>query len=100
MPSDCLEIDPGSFIPASPTGLRVVKTDDKVYLSWKENPEVWIKGYRIYRKEQEGRFAPVADVAVPMFLDEGQNTVRTSYYVTALGPGKESSPSSAVNTGP
>jgi hypothetical protein len=100
MPSECLEIDPGSFIPARPTDLRVVQADDKIYLSWKENPETWIRGYRIYRIELGGRFVPVADVVVPMFLDEGPAAVRTSYYVTALGPVKESSPSGSVSVGP
>jgi hypothetical protein len=46
-PSADLEINPQSFIPARPTDLRYVASQNKGYLSWKENAETWVKGYKV-----------------------------------------------------
>jgi hypothetical protein len=99
-PSECLEVDPQSFLPGNSSDVRFVRTEGKLYLSWKENPETWIKGYRVYRKKGQGQFMPVADVPIPLFVDEEPINVLTFYYITALGPVKESSPSETVRVNP
>ena len=99
-PSECLEVDPQSFLPVHPSDVRFVRTAGKLYVSWKENPETWIKGYRIYRKKGQGQFRPAEDVPIPLFVDEEPINVPTSYYITALGPVKESSPSGIVSVNP
>ena len=98
--SECLEVDPQSFLPVHPSDVRFVRTEGKLYVSWKENPETWIKGYRVYRKKGQGQFIPAADVPIPLFVDEEPIEVPTSYYVTAIGPAKESSPSGTVSVNP
>ena len=99
-PSECLEVDPQSFLPVHPSDVRFVRTEGNLYISWKENAETWIKGYRVYRKKGQGQFMPVADVLIPLFVDEEPINVLTSYYITALGPVKESSPSGTVSVNP
>jgi len=99
-PSADLEINPQSFIPAMPTDLRYVTSQNKGYLSWRENAETWIKGYKVYRARASGESLPVATVPVPLFVDDDPVTAGTSYYVTALGPVKESRPSEVVRVNP
>lgn len=98
--SNDLEIDPASFVPASPQDMRYVRAENKLYLSWRENPESWIHGYKVYKKGAEGQYTPVAEVNIPLFIDEGTIREGTSYYITALGPVKESAPSQAVSIKP
>ncbi len=99
-PSADLEVNPQSFVPASPTDLRYARTDGKGYLSWKENAEAWVKGYRVYRRASSGEYLPAGDVSVPLFVDEIPVKSSTSYYVTSLGPVKESSPSETMSVNP
>jgi hypothetical protein len=99
-PSPDLEVNPQSFIPAKPTDLRYVRSQNKGYLSWKENAETWIKGYKVYRAMASGEHVPVAMVPVPLFVDDDPVSVRTYYYVTALGPVEESAPSEVVRVNP
>lgn len=99
-PSECLEVNPQSFLPSNPLDVRFVKTEDKLYLSWKENPETWLKGYRVYEKKGTGQFIPVAEVPIPLFVDEQPINTRIFFYVTAVGPLKESSPSETVSVNP
>jgi len=102
-PSLDLEVNPQSFIPAKPADLRYVGSvglQKKGYLSWKENAETWIKGYKVYRARASGEHVPVATVLVPLFVDDDPVNVVTSYYVTALGPVKESVPSEVVRLNP
>jgi hypothetical protein len=99
-PSPDLEVNPQSFIPAKPTDLRYVRSQNKGYLSWKENAETWIKGYKVYRAMASGEHVPVATVPVPLFVDDDPVSVRTYNYVTALGPVQESAPSEVVRVNP
>ncbi|MGO9379769.1 MAG: hypothetical protein ACLP29_14650 [Dissulfurispiraceae bacterium] len=98
--SECLEVNPQSFLPSIPADVRFVRTAGKLYLSWKGNPETWLKGYRVYRKKGTGQFMPVGDVQMPLFVDEEPINLPTSYYITALGPVKESSPSKIESFNP
>lgn len=92
--SDELEINPADFIPSTPTGLIYVPIDKKILLLWKESPETWVKGYRIYRKKTPDKdFTLIGEVISPVFTDQEHLDSKTIYYITALGPIKESQPS-------
>jgi hypothetical protein len=95
-----LEVNTQSFIPARPTDLRYVGSQNKGYLSWKENAETWVRGYKVYRSRASGESLPVATVSIPLFVDDEPVNVGTSYHVTALGPVKESGPSETVSVNP
>ncbi len=99
--SENLEVDPGLFRPSAPKDLGYVVVDESVYLIWNNNPEGWIQGYRIYRKRaSEHEFHAVGKAPVPAFKDEEGLGEPTSYYVTAMGPKAESSPSAFVEVHP
>lgn len=93
-PSEEIEVNPADFIPSSPSGLMYVPLDKKIYLLWKENPELWIKGYRVYRKRLlEEKFSLIGEIVTPVFADSEASDSKTIYYITAVGPQKESPPS-------
>jgi hypothetical protein len=100
-PSEELEVNPESFIPSKPTGLKYVPSEKKVYLMWNENPETWTKGYRIYRKRiSENEFRLTGEAVTPAFTDNEPLSSKRSYYITAVGPKKESIPSDVVEVHP
>lgn len=95
-PSEEIEVNPADFIPSSPSGLMYVPLDKKIYLLWKENPEIWIKGYRVYRKRLlEDKFTLIDEIVTPVFTDSESPDSKAIYYITAVGPQKES-PSSEM----
>ncbi|MCX7793327.1 MAG: hypothetical protein N2257_02815 [Thermodesulfovibrionales bacterium] len=81
-------VRPEDYIPSKPEGLRFVLSDKKVMLTWKENPEKWIKGYRIYRSYGES-FTPVGEAAYPLYVDEPGDFKEVIYRITAVGPSRE-----------
>jgi fibronectin type 3 domain-containing protein/predicted small lipoprotein YifL len=90
-PSQELEVNPSHFIPSPPSDIRVTKTDGRVYMMWKESPEAWTRGYRVYRKRNgDAEFGMIGETPIPTFTD----TVKTSgnywYMIRARGPIKES----------
>jgi len=87
------EINPFEFIPSSPSGLQAVVKKENVYLRWKEAPETWIVGYKVYRKinKKEG-FIFLGETQTPAFLDKDKPSTKRNYRVTALGPSKEGPP--------
>jgi hypothetical protein len=92
-PSREIEVSPSNFIPTPPSDIRVVKTQGKIYITWKESPEMWVKGYRVYRKlEEEKDFVLLGEVKTPAFTDEGKPGRRTWYMIRAEGPLSESEP--------
>ena len=100
-PSAELEVNPGSFVPSGPSGLKYVIGDKKIYLMWNENSETWLKGYRIYRKRaSDPEFSLAGESVAPAFADNELLTSTTYYYVTALGPEKESIASESVVVAP
>lgn len=100
-PSEDLEVNPESFVPSKPAKLKYVPSEKKVYLMWDENPEIWVKGYRIYRKRaSEAEFKPIGESVSPAFTDNEPLSSKTIYYVTALGPRKEGIPSDSVEVHP
>lgn len=90
-------VDPLTFIPSKPEGFQTVVADDKVVISWKENPELWITKYRIYEKvnEKDG-FKPAKESVTPVFTLREKTVMKHIYRVTAVGPLKESEPSEVI----
>jgi fibronectin type 3 domain-containing protein len=93
-PSAEIEVTPSLFVPSAPTELRGLRAQGKIILMWRESPETWVKGYRIYRKkEKEKEFTLLDEVKVPTFSDTGRAGKKVRYMVRALGPSQESEPS-------
>ncbi|MFA4827804.1 MAG: hypothetical protein WC855_08280 [Thermodesulfovibrionales bacterium] len=95
--SDEIEVNPADFVPLRPEGLQAIFAGDKAVISWKENPEVWVKKYRVYRKtnEEEG-FKLAGEPVTPAFTDREKTGTKHVYQITAVGPSKESEFSGAV----
>jgi fibronectin type 3 domain-containing protein len=88
-----LEVNPAHFVPSPPADLRIVRGKDKVHLMWKESPEPWVKGYRVYRRRgKEQEFALLGQVRIPTFTDAEKIKGKVSYMIRALGPQSESEP--------
>ncbi|MBA3071270.1 MAG: fibronectin type III domain-containing protein [Nitrospirae bacterium] len=92
-----ITVDPSTFIPTKPEGFQTVVADDRVVVSWKENPEMWVTKYRIYDKvnEKDG-FKLVKESVTPAFTLREKIGIKHTYMVTAVGPLKESEPSETV----
>jgi len=86
-PSSVIVIGPEDFVPSPPTKVRVVKAEGASVIEWAENPERWVRGYRIYRIKNS-EMSLIGESPTPAFIDisppEG-----VSYRVSALGPVKE-----------
>jgi len=83
-------IDPLKFIPSAPEALQAVVTNETIYLIWKEPPETWITGYKVYREidKKEG-FLFIGETRTPAFIDNETPFIKRNYRVTAMGPSKE-----------
>ncbi|MEW6419802.1 MAG: hypothetical protein AB1480_17085 [Nitrospirota bacterium] len=91
--SEEIEIHPSEFIPSSPSALQAVVTEENVYLMWKEVPERWIVGYRVYREINKGEgFVLIGETQTPSFIDKDRPVTQRNYRITALGPSKEGPP--------
>lgn len=89
--SEEIAVRPYDYKPAPPSDLRIVMGDDRVYLIWKESPEQWVTGYRIYRKyEGEAEFRVLGETKTPAFTDNTKINRRALYMIKALGPSNES----------
>ncbi len=85
-----IKIDPSGLIPSKPEGLEAIAKDDGVYLIWKEPPEPWISGYKIYRKnESDDDYVFIGKTQIPTFVDKDKPLSRRNYRVAALGPVRE-----------
>lgn len=86
-----VEVSSSHFIPSPPSDLRIVAGDDKVFLIWKESPESWVRGYRIYRmREGDTGFQVIGEVNLPAFTDTEVSARKVRYSIRALGPSQES----------
>jgi fibronectin type 3 domain-containing protein len=91
--SEEIKIDPADFVPSSPENLKAVATQESVYLTWKEPPENWVTGYKVYREiEGEKDFKFIAETPIPSFIDKEAPLTKRNYRVTALGPSREGPP--------
>ena len=90
------------FAPAPPQGLVVVQEGEAVRLFWNPNRERDLKGYRVYRRVDEGEWSQVGPEVVEqsLFLDRDVQVDRRLHYrVTSLDradPPNESGPSESV----
>src|SRR5208283_866100 len=90
-PSEVLEVDPGTFVPSKPSGLKYVYAPQGVVLMWKENSESWVTQYRVYRRRaMESSYNIIGEAVTPTFKDNEPVASDTFYYITALGPSRES----------
>lgn len=90
-PSEELVVSPSDFVPSAPEGLQAVISEDKVYLIWKEVPETWIEGYKVYRETENG-YMIIGETTIPTFIDNETPLTKRNYRVTAFGPSKEGPP--------
>jgi fibronectin type 3 domain-containing protein len=96
--SEEIKIDPSDLIPSKPEGLQAIVREDDVYLIWKEPPETWISGYRIYRKtETDEDYMLIGETQVPAFIDNEKPLTFRNYRISALGPVKEGPPAEIKN---
>jgi fibronectin type 3 domain-containing protein len=91
--SEEIEINPSEFVPSAPVGIQAIATEENIYLTWKESPETWIVGYKVYREidKKEG-FLFIGETQTPVFIDKDKPLLKRNYRVTAMGPSKESPP--------
>ena len=95
--SEEVEVNPSHFVPLAPTDLRVVRSTDKIHLIWKESPEPWVKGYRVYRrKDKEQGFTFLGETIIPAFTDTEKVKGKVWYIIRAIGSQSESEPLTGV----
>ena len=100
-PSEAVAITPRDvFAPEPPKGLREVATETAVELSWKQNAETDLAGYRVRRWQQGAEPAPIHDELLRSPSHSDQNVARGQEYlyaVTAVDQdGNESEPSETI----
>jgi hypothetical protein len=99
--SEAVSITPHDiFAPEKPAGLRAVATETSVELSWEQNAEPDLAGYRV-RRRQQGSEPVVLNEALlesPSYSDhEVARGLQYSYEITAVDDeGNESTPSEAI----
>jgi len=93
-----IRIDPAKLVPSPPSNLQAVPSVENVYLIWKESPDTWIKGYKIYRETDKKKgFILIGETQIPSFIDKEKPSKKRHYRVTAVGPVQESAPAEAKN---
>ena len=92
-----LTINPqDTFPPAAPTGLHAIPASGSIELSWENNTESDLAGYRIYRAVPGGNWERIAATGIPGFSDRNVEKGKTyRYAVSAVDQaGNESTRSS------
>lgn len=90
--SEAFYADSTLVVPETPRGQDITTYEGSVLIYWNENPEKWIRGYRIYRAHAGGEFLPLAETPTPAYKDIPGSEGTFAYRVTALGPGEAESP--------
>jgi len=88
-----------TFPPAVPAGLHASAAPESVELTWEQNTEPDLAGYRIYRAPPDGAFAKIAEVTqVPTYSDHAVEHGKTyRYAISAFDQaGNESARSASV----
>ncbi len=83
------------FIPSKPEEIFWTINEYGAYISWKEVPEKWIIGYKIYRKySKEANFQLIGTTKIPLFFDDDyniNNIQKPVYYrISTQGPLRDS----------
>ncbi|MFW7413411.1 PQQ-dependent sugar dehydrogenase [Demequina sp. SO4-18] len=99
--------EPDTTPPAAPTGLNATSGDGTVALTWDDQAEPDLAGYRIYRSETAGTIDPATDTPIATVAEPGHtddtvtNDVEYFYLVTAIDDaGNQSAPSAEVSATP
>lgn len=100
-PSEAVAVTPRDvFAPAIPTGMRDVATETAVELSWEQNQEPDLAGYRVLRWQEGSEPVPVHEELLPSPSYSDTNVSRGQQYlyaVTAVDQdGNESEPSEPI----
>ncbi|MCK4911374.1 MAG: fibronectin type III domain-containing protein [Thermodesulfovibrionales bacterium] len=92
-----VSVAPEDFVPSMPGGMDIAPTGEKVVVFWNENPERWVKGYKVYRAVGKG--GEFIEIGTPMslaFPDRNPPKGILRYRVSALGPAAEGPMSETV----
>ncbi len=82
--SPALTINPqDTFPPAAPAGLHAIPASGSIELSWDNNSESDLAGYRVYRAAPAGDWARIAATGVPGFSDRNVEKGKTYRYAVA-----------------
>lgn len=95
-----IRVRPEDYVPSAPAGLGAAVAEGKAMLYWDENPETWVRGYRVYRAAGGGEFVTIGESRTPAFKDPEPLEGTMRYRVGALGPVSESSLSGAIAVSP
>lgn len=92
-----LNIPLQKFIPSKPQQIFWAINENGVSISWKEVPEKWIKGYKVYRKTfQDQDFIKIGETMIPFYFDAQYNIsnlkIPIYYRITSAGPALDSEP--------
>ncbi len=85
--SSVVRVSPEDYVPSMPEGIDAASTRDKVVVFWNENPESWIKGYKVYRAVGKG--GELIEIGAPKslaFPDRSPPRGLLRYRVSAVGP--------------
>jgi fibronectin type 3 domain-containing protein len=94
--SEAVELKPEAFVPSSPSDLKATLAGEKVLLAWKENPEVWVRSYKIYRSLDGEEFSLIGESRTPSFIDGESLKGKIYYKIKAMGPSVEGAYSSTA----
>lgn len=86
------------FAPAVPAGVTAIAGLNSIELAWERNTEEDLRGYRLYRAEGGGAFAPVGDLLdIPTYSDKAVTSGKVyRYAVTSVDRAGNESAKSAV----
>lgn len=85
--SSVVRVSPEDYLPSMPEGIDAASAGDKVVVFWNENPESWVKGYKVYRAVGKG--GEFIEIGAPMslaFPDRAPPRGLLRYRVSAVGP--------------
>lgn len=73
-----------TFPPAAPTGLHVSLAPSSIEITWQQNAESDLAGYRLYRAVGDGAFERLAEVSqIPSYSDHAVEAGKTYHYVVS-----------------
>jgi hypothetical protein len=73
-----------TFAPAAPTGLHATLAPSSIELTWQQNTESDLGGYRVYRAVGGGAFERIAEVSeIPSYSDHAVEAGKTYHYAVA-----------------
>lgn len=83
--SEMVELKPEAFVPSAPGDLKATLAGEKILLAWEDNPEVWVRLYRIYRSSDGEKFSLIGESRTPSFIDDDSLKGKIYYKIKAIG---------------